>query len=274
MRMKKHLLCLPLLLAGTLFLAGCSKQLESGLSEYDAQQIIVLLRENGINASLELDPTAKKDAATWIVTVRGRDDTVVRAWKLLEENGLPREKVKGLDSVFQDAGMIPTASQEKARLISGLDGEITRTLDSLPDVADARVQVVLPENTPLLDKSQQAQPTASVLLQYRSQEPPLKEAEIKSLVARSVEGLAPDNVAVVYKKVAVQPIPVQVLGPLSFSQWMEIGAAILAVVAAILSLLVISVSKVRKRKIQSLEKQLEELRGGASKQKQIAPAKA
>ena len=272
--MKKHLLYLPLLLASLLFPAGCSKQLESGLNEYDAQQIVVLLRENGINASLQLDPTAKKDAATWIVSVQGRDDTLVRAWKLLEENGLPREKVKGLDSVFQDAGMIPTASQEKARLISGLDGEITRTLDSLSDVADARVQVVLPENTPLLDKSQQAQPTASVLLQYRSDAPPLNETEVKTLVARSVEGLTPDNVAVVYKKVAVQAIPVQVLGPLSLSQWMEIGAAGLASLAAIISLLVISVSKVRKRKIQSLERQLEELRGGGSKQKQMAQAKA
>jgi type III secretion protein J len=45
-------------------------------------------------------------------------------------------------------------------------------------------------------------------------------------------------------------------------------------VAAIISLLVISVSKVRKRKIQTLEKQLEELRGAGTKQKQIAPAKA
>lgn len=272
--MKKHLLSSSFLLGSVLFLTGCSKQLDSGLNEYDAQQIVVLLRENDINASLQLDPTAKKDAATWIVSVRGRDDTLIRAWKLLQENGLPRQKVKGLDSVFQDAGMIPTASQEKARFLSGLNGEITRTLDSLPDVADARVQVVLPENTPLLDKSQQAQPTASVLLQYRSETPPLSELEVQNLVAKSVEGLTPSNVAVIYKKVTIQPIPTEILGPLSLSRWMEIAAVFLTIVAAIISLLVTSVSKIRKRKIQSLEKQLEELRGGTAKQKQIAPAKA
>lgn len=272
--MKKHLLSLSFLLGSVLFLTGCSKQLNSGLSEYDAQQIVVLLRENDINASLQLDPTAKKDAATWIVSVRGRDDTLIRAWKLLEENGLPRQKVKGLDSVFQDAGMIPTASQEKARFLSGLNGEIRRTLDSLPDVADARVQVVLPENTPLLDRSQQAQPTASVLLQYRSEAPPLSELEVQNLVAKSVEGLAPNNVAVIYKKIVVQPIPTEILGPLALNRWIEIAAVFLAIVAAIISLLVISVSKVRKSKIQSLEKQLEELRNGAAKQKQMAPAKA
>jgi type III secretion protein J len=272
--MKKHLLPLSILLCGALFVAGCSKQLDSGLSEDDAQKIVVLLRENDINASLQLDPTAKKEAATWIVSVRGRDDTLIRAWKLLEENGLPREKIKGLDSVFQDAGMIPTASQEKARFLTGLNGEITKTLHSLPDVADARVQVVLPENTPLLDKSQQAQPTASVLIQYRSANPPLSEMEVENLVAKSVEGLAPNNVVVVFKRVVVQPIPTEVLGPLSLSRWMEIAAVALAIVAAVISLLVISVSKVRKRKIQSLEKQLEELKGGVAKQKQIAPAKA
>jgi type III secretion protein J len=137
------------------------------------------------------------------------------------------------------------------------------------------VQVVLPENTPLLDKSQQAQPTASVLLQYRGEAPPLSELEVQNLVAKSVEGLTANNVAVIYKKVAVQPIPTEVLGPLSLSRWMEVAAVILAIVAAIISLLVISVSNVRKRKIQSLEKQLEELRGGSTaKQKQIAPAKA
>ncbi len=227
--MKKHLLSLSLLLGSALLVTGCSKQLDSGLSEYDAQKIVVLLRENNINASLQLDPAAKKDAATWIVSVRGRDDTLIRAWKLLEENGLPREKIKGLDSVFQDAGMIPTASQEKARFLSGLNGEITRTLDSLPDVADARVQVVLPENTPLLDKSQQAQPTASVLVQYRSEAPPLSELEIQNLVAKSVEGLTPNNVVVIFKRITVQPIPTEVLGPLSFSKWMEIAAVALAI---------------------------------------------
>jgi type III secretory pathway lipoprotein EscJ len=170
--------------------------------------------------------------------------------------------------------MIPTASQEKARLLSGLNGEITRALDSLPDVGDARVQVVLPENTPLLDKSQQAQPTASVLLQYRSAAPPLSELEIQNLVAKSVEGLTPNNVAVIFKRVAVQPIPTEVLGPLSLSEWMEIGAVGLAIMAAITSLLVISVSTVRKRKIKSLEKQLEEMKGSAAKPKQIAAVKA
>jgi type III secretion protein J len=113
--MRRVFYCCPLLVVCVLFVAGCSRQLETGLSESDAQQIVVLLRENGINASTELDPTQK--VPTWLVNVQGRSDTVIKAWKLLRENGLPREKVKGLDDVFANAGMIPTAAEEKARLM-------------------------------------------------------------------------------------------------------------------------------------------------------------
>jgi type III secretion protein J len=262
--MKRKLFYLPSLLIAFLAFAGCSRQLESGLSEDDAQQIVVLLREHQINASVEPDPKAKKDAVTYIVTVRGRNDTMIRAWKLLEENGLPREKVKGLDAVFADAGMIPTAAQEKAHLITGLDGEITRTLDSVAGVVDSRVQVVLPDNSPLLDKSEQPKPTASVLVQYRGSTPPLQELEVKNLVAKSIEGLTLDNVGVVFKRVEVQEIPEQVLGPLPLDAWIEVAAVAVAVLAGIASLLLVSVSKLRKRKIKSLEKRVAELEAGAS----------
>ena len=254
--MNKTLLYGALLFAGLLFLAGCSRQLETGLSQDDAQQIVVLLRENGINAAVEVDPSGKKDAATWLVSVRGQSDTVIRAWKILHENGLPREKVKGLDDVFANAGMIPTASEEKARLLSGLEGELTRTLDTLPGVVDARVQIVLPDDSPLLDKSQQSPPTASALIQYHGDQPPLKDVEVKSLMAKSIEGLTPDNVAIVFKQVDIAPIPREGFGPLSWRAWLDTGALALAAVVAIISLLVLSLSQQRKYKIRSLEKQL------------------
>lgn len=254
--MKKALFCCPLLAVLLMFLAGCTRQLETGLTESDAQQIVVLLRENGINATTELDPTQKKDSAAWVVNVRGQNDTLVRAWKILSENGLPREKIKGLDDVFANSGMIPTASEEKARLLSGLNGELMRTLDSLPGVVDARVQVVLPDNTPLIDKSEQAPPTASALIQFRGDQPPLKESEVQALIAKSIEGLSPANVAVVFKRVEIKPIPTEVLGPLSIGAWLEVVAFGLAGSAGLASMLVLSISQQRKFKIKSLEKQL------------------
>ena len=236
--------------------SGCSRKLQTGLSQADAQQIVVLLRENGINAAAELEPNQKKDAAVWQVDVIGQSDTVVKAWKILRENGLPRGKVQGLNEVFANAGMIPTAAEEKARLMYGLNGELIRTLDSLPGVVDARVQVVLPEITPLVDKSQQAPTTASVLIQFRGDQPPLKEPEVKSLMAKGVEGLTTENVAVVFKKVEIRSIPEEVYGPLSVDAWLEIGAVSLAALASIGSLFVLALSKKRQLKIKKLEQRL------------------
>lgn len=254
---RRHML---LVITGLILLTGCSRQLEAGLSQDDAQQIVVLLRENGINAFIELDPASKKDAATWLVNVRGKGETVIKAWQILHQNGMPREKVKGLDDVFANAGMIPTESEEKARLLSGLEGELTRTLNSLPGVVNTRVQVVLPDSNPLLDRSQQSPPTASALIQYHSDQPPLRESEIKSLIARSIEGLAAENVVVIFKRVEVTPLPREGLGPLSWNAWFEVCALGFAVVAALVSLLVLSLSQARKYKIKALEKQLAQLK--------------
>jgi type III secretion protein J len=256
MRKSRIQICILLAVCLPFLLAGCARQLETGLTENDAQQIVVLLRENGINATTELDPNQKKGSTAWVVNVRGQSDTVVRAWKILSENGLPREKVKGLDEVFANSGMIPTAAEERARLLSGIDGELTRTLHSLPRVVDARVQVVLPDNSPLVDRSQQPPPTASALIQFHGDEPPLKEIEVKNLMAKSVPGLTPDNVAVVFKKVEIKPIPPEGFGPFSINEWLEIAALGVAGVAGIGSLLVLALSQQRKLKIKALEKQL------------------
>ncbi len=81
-----------------------------------------------------------------------------------------------------------------------LSGELSRTLKSVQGVADARVQVVLPDNSPLLDRSQWSPPTSSVLIKYRGSQIPLTLDEVRSLVARGIEGLQVDNVAVVFKR--------------------------------------------------------------------------
>src|SRR5581483_4691101 len=114
------LLFLPILL----LLAGCaSTSLRTGLSEKDAQEIVVLLHDNGITAHAEKETGEKKDTPTWQVKVMGGSDRLTAAWRILAENGLPREQARGLQEVFASSGMIPTASEEKARLLVGLSGE-------------------------------------------------------------------------------------------------------------------------------------------------------
>ena len=165
--MKRFLWLLP----GLISLAGCTHQIESSLPEHEAQDIVVTLREHGIDASAEADSIGKKEGSAWHVSVWGTRDDATKAWKILRENGLPHEKLPGLEELFSTPGMIPTAAEEKARMLLAMVGELGRTLRSMPGVVDARVHVVLPDNTSLLDKKDQNPTTASVLVRYRTEHP-------------------------------------------------------------------------------------------------------
>src|SRR5262245_8295740 len=176
--MPKFLVILSLFL-----LAGCLKQeLQSGLNETEAQEIIVLLKNHGLEAVRQMS-AAENQAPTWTVSVKGGSQNLFLAWRILQENGLPREKSTGLKDVFTNSSLIPTASEEKARLMVGLAGDIRQTLDSVNGVVDARVHIVLPENSPLIEKSEWKPTTASVLVKYQGNQLPLQPEEVKSLVA-------------------------------------------------------------------------------------------
>ena len=199
--MKRTTIWLVLVLPWMLLLTGCLKhELQSGLNQQEAQEIIVLLKGHGLEASSDPIPNGK-ETPTWTVQVLGGNQNLVLAWRVLQENGLPRQRVKGLEEVFSTSGLIPTASEEKAKMLMGLTGEITKTLNSVDGIVDARVHVVLPENSPLVDRAQWSATTASVLIKYRGNKIPLEESEVKALVSKGVEGLSPDQVVVVYKSI-------------------------------------------------------------------------
>ncbi len=260
MRKCCFLVCLLLLCT------ACLKQeLQTGLSEQESQEIIVLLKENGIEAAKKLG-AGEKEGATWTVHVKGGDQNLFLAWRILQEHGLPRQKAKGLEEVFASSGLIPTASEEKARLIMGLSGEISRTLKSIAGVVDARVHVVLPENSPLVEKSQWSPTTASVLIKYQGDQPPLQAEEVKQLVAHGVEGLAPDHVAVVFKKVETRSFPPKDLGWYLSSQQVTVSALALLGVTTLGSLFLIFRGRQQRVKYQSLQRQLK----GAAPRPQLA----
>ena len=194
------------LVSVVLLLTGCLKQeLQTGLSEAEAQEIIVLLKDHNFDATRGPSVSNNnQEAPTWTVYVKGGSQNQFSAWRILQENGLPREKTAGLNDVFANSGLIPTASEEKARLMVGLSGEIQKTLESVNGIVDARVHIVLPENSPLVDKTDWKPTTSSVLVKYQGDRLPLEAEEIQRLVANGVEGLQTQNVAVVFKRIAVK----------------------------------------------------------------------
>src|SRR5215831_8813497 len=247
------------LLACLLGLCGClSRDLQSGLSEQDAQEIVVILKQHGLDAFLERQQGGDRDSApAWTVRVKGGSRNLLVAWQVMQDNGLPRQKVKGMEEVFSNKGMIPTASEEKARMLLGLSGELTRTIKSVAGVLDARVQVVLPENSPLVDKSQWSPTTASVLVKHRGSAPPLTEDEIRNLVARGVEGLQPENVAVVYKRIAATPSANRDIGWYLSDAYVVVGSLALAMVTGAGALMLVFRTQRQKRTIAALRKELE-----------------
>lgn len=254
-----------LLVAILIGLTGCLKnELQGGLNEHEAQEIIVLLKMNGLDASRELVAHGK-EAATYTVSVRGGNQNLVLAWRILQENGLPRQRVKGLEEVFSQSGLIPTASEEKAKMLVGLTGEITRTLKMVEGIVDARVHVVVPENSPLLDKSQWSPPTASVFLKHRGPKPPLTELEIKTLVAKGVEGLSPEQVAVVAKQQSVLPQEYRGVDWYLGNQEITFVAVALMLIAAITA----AVQSVQLRRLRG---QLDALRADYARRDTKAPA--
>lgn len=238
-------------------LAGCLKQeLQTGLSEAEAQEIIVLLKDHNFEATRTAAGGDNQTAPTWTVYVRGGSQNLFSAWRILQENGLPREKSVGLEQVFSNSGLIPTASEEKARLIVGLSGDIQKTLESVNGVVDARVHIVLPENSPLVDKAEWKPTTASVLVKYQGADVPLENEEIQRLVANGVEGLQTENVAVVFKKVPVKTEPAQGFNWYLRSQEIAIASLSLALITGFGSLALIFRGRQQKSKLEALQKRL------------------
>jgi len=232
---------------------GCLRQeLVTGLEERESQEIIVLLEEHGLDGVRQIVPQ-ERAAPTWTVYVRGGERNLVLAWKVLQENGLPREKVQGLGDVFAEQGMIPTSTQEKAKILVGLSGEMSRTLRSVKGVVDARVHVVLPEDNPLVDEEHRAKPSAAVLIKHHGDKPPLTQAEVLRLVSKGVEGLKEDQIAVVFHKVEQTPVTSADVGWFPSTDELLLAAVALLGLLALLTLVLLGRLRAQTGRVRQLE---------------------
>src|SRR5262249_8045007 len=103
--MTKSLL-LPIVVATAL--AACSVDIQHGLDEGEANQIIVVLDNAGTPAPKERE---EGRPPTWKVRVPSSEAT--RAWQVLRAQELPRNRARGFE-VFSKGGLIPTQTEERA----------------------------------------------------------------------------------------------------------------------------------------------------------------
>ncbi|GJI87646.1 MULTISPECIES: type III secretion system inner membrane ring lipoprotein SctJ [Duganella] len=229
--------CLRLacMLALPVMLAACTKMvtLQAGLSDADANDIILVLNRKGI----EIEKQKTKEGVTLIT----KDGDLSRATEAMNAAGLPRRSLSNLGEVFKKQGMISTPMEERIRYIHGLSEELESTLQQFDRVVSARVHVVLPER---IAPGEPIQPSsAAVFVKYR---PPLDEDAVlprmRKLVASSIPGLGGDDgrgkVSVVLMPGEPPPVGIQwtMLGPFVVAQdsvgWLTFTLAVLGAMAS------------------------------------------
>jgi type III secretion protein J len=192
---------------------GCSMPIQHGLDETAANEILTSLERAGIPASKNRD-----DEGVFAVVVAKSDG--LRAMELMRSLGLPRGPRVGFGEIYKQPSLVPTPTEERARYVEALAGEIARTLETVEGVVSARVHLVLPEPDPLaVDGKPRIAAQAAVLLKARANRPaPIGERDVQKLVAGSVPGLEPSAVAVVVTPAseipAAQGATLVALGPL------------------------------------------------------------
>lgn len=178
------------------------KEVVHGLDEFEANEILVALEAKGISGE-----KVKEEGRVIAYTVLVPDSESRDAMRILVANKLPRRRPTGLAEVYPagGGGLIPTKSEERAKFLMAIQGEIERKLQRLPGIASANVTIVMPEKDIVRDlDTPPPPPTASVAIVFNAYDDRgtslISQDDVQKLVAASVEDLKTQNVAVVMKR--------------------------------------------------------------------------
>jgi flagellar M-ring protein FliF len=162
------------------------KTLFAGLPEADKAAVVQALEQANIPAAV--------DNGTGAVTV-GEDD-FSRARMLLAGQGLPKAAPGGY-AILDQLPMGVSRAVEGERLRQARESELSRSIQEIDAVVEARVHLAMPEASVFVrDK---ASPSASVIVKLGAGRT-LSDAQVGSivnLVASSVPGMKPDAVTIV-----------------------------------------------------------------------------
>jgi type III secretion protein J len=171
-------------------LCSCQSDLNSRLSERDANEILSALYSAGIQAT-----KSSHDGKTWSVQVDQGD--LQRALQIMSEYGLPREQFVSTGDLFKKEGLVSTPSEERIRYIYAVSQELSNTLSQIDGVIAARVHPVIPANDPLATQLRPS--SAAIFIKYRHDANVEAMAPaIKNLVMHSIEGLQYEDVSLTF----------------------------------------------------------------------------
>lgn len=204
-------------LALVVIAGACKGTLRGGLTEDQANQIAVALDTAQI-AAVKIAGPGSTGARRFEVQVATAD--MSSALRVLQREQLPHPEQPGFAELYGDSGLVTTPNEERARWATATAGELSRSLERIAGVIDARVHLAPPEALPALDAT--ARPAkASVLLRRRVGSRVIDEAAARALVAGAVDGLAPEQVVVIQTESAAgtERAPALVrIGPISVTR--------------------------------------------------------
>jgi type III secretion protein J len=196
-------------------LAACrSETVVHQVDEREANFIIEVLATSEIIADKQMVDTGREVFYHVSVPSSRR----LEAIQILNKHMLPRRKDRGYADVFSEGGFIPTSSEERAKQLEALEGEIQKQLKVIEGVLDVEAQVVVPEESALRTTQDTRTPTtASVTIKYlpgAGGSKPIAEPQVQAIVAAGVENLTTDQVVVVMKEArnVQQPRPPEKVG--------------------------------------------------------------
>jgi flagellar M-ring protein FliF len=209
---------LILLIPSWLLVQGCGTEIRHDLDEAEATGLVTALTEQGIPAETGVE--GRGDARRWVVIVPRSERA--RSLLALQQLDLPAQHHSGLAEVFDRGGLLPTPTEEQASLVRALQGELSKTLESVAGVRAARVHICLPTpRSGIIQSEPSGETTASVLLRYSGERPPLTVDQIKGIVAGAVTDLSPDRVTVVSIRQSVTQVEgrcrLEAVGPFAVS---------------------------------------------------------
>jgi type III secretion protein J len=226
-------------------LLACQAPIESRLSEEQANQILVALNAASIAAN-KVPEGGDSRNPLFRVDVASRNTG--RALSVLQAAELPKRPAPGWDEIYSKTGIIPTAMEEKTRFAAALSGELSRTIEAIPGVVNARVHIAMPDNraTPLDEKT--VRPRASVFVKHHANSTESKRIErekaIRKLISGAVQNMKPEDVSVieVAASAKVRPVPALVqIGPITVTRE-SVGALRIIASAVLVSLVVLAIA--------------------------------
>ncbi len=154
------------------FIGGCgadSPELVRVPDQAAAIGILVELEEAGIRGA-DVEVVESQRTTAYVIRVPATE--LARSRKLLRTLELPRPQGSGFDELLGTASLIPTATEERARLMHAMAGEIEQTIELIDGVVAARVHLVLPNDERLTAPGESRRPSAIVLVKYREDSEP------------------------------------------------------------------------------------------------------